>query len=133
MNEEIPRVHASYARIIGRRGFVERFYNVFLDSRPEIASLFKHTDFAAQEEQLKAAIHMAIQFPAGDKSACDALSRIRESHNRNHMQIKPEYYIHWLNSLVATIAEYDSEFDDELEGDWRRILQTSLNYIKEGY
>lgn len=133
MDEDLKTVRASYGRIIGRRGFTERFYELFLASRPEIAKMFETTDFKKQREKLTKAISMSILFPYGDEISIDALNRIRESHNHQHMDIKPEYYIHWANSLVATIAEFDPQFNDEVEDCWRRSIQTSLKHIKEGY
>lgn len=133
MNEDTSRVLSSYDRTIGRRGFVERFYEKLLATRPEIAELFDETDFIRQQQLLKKGLKMAILFADGDDEAQQHLAQIRETHNHENMQIRPEYYIHWLNSLIATVAEFDQHFDSELEGSWRRTLQCSIDEIKAGY
>lgn len=133
MDEDISGVLGSYDRTIGRRGFVERFYEIFLASRPEIAALFTEADFNKQRRLLKKGLRVVVMFETGDAEARKRMIRIRETHSRANLQIRPEYYIHWLNSLLATVAEFDPHFDDELEGCWRRTIQRSINFIKAGY
>jgi len=133
MKEEISKVRLSYGRAISKRQFLGRFYELFIKSSPIVARKLAKTDIAKQQELLSQAVNMVILFPQGNKIAKNAIKRIRESHNRDGLDIKPDYYKFWIDSLVMALAEHDPEFDDELEQAWRHVAQDAIDYIVEGY
>ncbi len=133
MKEVISKVRLSYGRAISRKLFMERFYEIFIKSSPVVARKLAETDVEKQQALLSQSVNMVILFPQGNKIAHNAITRIRGSHARNGLAIKPEYYKFWVDSLMAALAEHDPEFDDELEQAWRRVLQNAIDYIIEGY
>ena len=76
---------------------------------------------------------MALLFPQRNLIARQVIDRIRTSHSRNNMNVDPALYRFWLDSLVRSVAEHDQEFTPELEQQWRRVLQVTLDYIAEGH
>lgn len=133
MKEEISRVRLSYGRAISRRKFLDRFYELFMQSNPVVAQKLVNTDIAKQQELLSQAVNMVILFPQGNKIARNAIKRIRESHKRDGLDIKPAYYHYWIDSLITALAENDPEFNDELEQAWRKVVQKAIDFITEGY
>jgi len=133
MKEEISRVRLSYGRAIAKRCFLDRFYELFMKSNPVVARKLAATDIEKQQELLSQAVNMVILFPQGNKIAKNAIKRIRESHRRDALDIKPDYYKFWVDSLIAALAENDPEFNDELEQAWRKVAQEAIDYIAEGY
>jgi hemoglobin-like flavoprotein len=131
-------VKRSYGRCVLTRAakeqFFHQFYSVFLQSHPDIDSMFSNTKFDTQVSMLKNAINMSILYvEKQDELAIDVLNTIRKSHSRERMDVKPEYYPHWLDSLLKTLWICDPNFTPELEQDWRAMMQTSIDYIIEGY
>lgn len=133
MKEEISKVRLSYGRAITKRCFLDRFYELFIQSNPSIAKKLAATNRVKQQESLGQALNMVILFPQGNKIAKNAITRIRQSHSRDGIDISPDYYKFWLDSLVAAVAEHDPEFNDELEQAWRKVTQVAVDYIMEGH
>jgi len=114
--------------------FFSHFYQLFLQSHPEIEALFQHTEFDKQTTILKHALSMSIMFAEDDNDlAKSVLTQTRKSHSRSRKNIKPEYYTVWLNSLMHTFWACDPQFTPSLEKNWRELLQLAIDYIKEGY
>lgn len=130
---DLAGVRKSYGRVIAKGRFVERFYEIFISSGPEIRRMFAKTDFEKQNELLERSLSMALLFPQKNPIARQLIDRIRISHSRGNMDIDPALYRFWLDSLIKTVAERDMEFNPELEQQWRRVLQVTLDYIAEGY
>ncbi len=133
MKEEISKVRLSYGRAISKRQFMDRFYELFMQSSPIVARKLAATDIEKQQELLSQAVNMVILFPQGNRIARNAIKRIRESHQRDGLDIKPEYYSFWVDSLATALAEHDPDFDGELEQAWRKVVQDAIDYIIEGY
>ncbi len=133
MKEDISRVRLSYGRSISNRDFLDRFYEIFLASDPSVARKFAKTDLKKQQELLAMSVNMVILFPQENKIAKNAVGRIRESHQRTGLNIKPHFYELWAKSLIQAVSEHDSEFDSQLETSWRKVVQVAIDHIVEGY
>lgn len=114
--------------------FFNHFYGVFLDSHPEIGPMFLNTDFDKQIAMLKHAITMAIMFAEReDDLARDVLTKISRTHSHHKLNVKPEYYVFWIKSIIETLWACDPQFDHELEKDWKELLQLTVDFVKSGY
>ena len=142
MNDVIPTedsddVKRSFGRCllyqVKDKKFLDRFYEIFISSHSAIKPIFEKTEFKTQVAALKNGINMAILHAKGDSLAADVLSKIRKSHNRHYLNINPEFYPYWVNSLIQVIKESDPQFNDSLEKKWRSVLQFTVDYIKAGY
>jgi len=114
--------------------FFELFYSLFLKSHPDITNLFSQTNLEKQYAALKNGLNMAIMFADGDQYiAKDVLEKIGRTHCRSKMNIKPEYYKYWVDSLIHTLSLKDEKFDETLEMKWREALQVTVDFITERY
>ena len=55
----------------------------------------------------------------GIPEAVHQLNERAISHNRDHLNVKPEFYDYWLESLLQTVVACDREYTKEVELAWR--------------
>ena len=91
--------------------------------------LFSNTDMQKQNELLSDAIDSLISFSEGDVAARRHLDEIALSHDREHLNIKPEWYPLWMEALRDTIHESDPGATTQLLADWNTVLQPGVNHI----
>ena len=72
---------------------------------------------------------------ASDKNteASDYLERIAIRHNHKQLDIKPEFYILWLDSMIKAVSEFDPQFNNEVEQAWRRFMQPAIEFMMSRY
>ncbi|WP_440997815.1 globin [Arhodomonas sp. SL1] len=127
-------VRNSYARCLLADGFIDRFYEHFIDSHPSIRPMFRDTDFTIQNNLLRQGLGFAFEYARGSDSAERHLQRIRRTHSREGRNpVPPELYGYWIESMIAAAAECDPQWDEHLEAAWRRMLEPAVEYIRRGY
>lgn len=128
------QAHVSFARCLTNERFFDRFYEHFMTSHPDVKPRFAHTDMEKQRHLLRHGVASALKF-ANEESVMtrSAINRIRESYDHQHLDIKPELYDFWLDSLMKTVAESGPEFTPTLDRLWRDELAPAISYIKAGY
>ena len=126
-------VRASFDRCEATGSFAEQFYDVFLNSSAEIAPLFAKTDFEKQRKLLRASVYVMITRNVDDPQARETLERIGGSHGRTQLNIRPELYELWLDSLCETLKRMDPEWTAELERAWRDHLRPGIELITSLY
>jgi len=133
INEKAKRVHESYIRA-GGKSFVSAFYARLMQSSDAIRQRFEHIDLEAQADILAHSIVMSFLFV--DKShqvAARSLDKVRESHNRDNLNIPPELYDIWLTCMIDTVANCDPHAEEALLRDWHTVMSVAINHIREGY
>ena len=133
LDEKIAMVQNSYGRCLASGDVLETFYQEFLKSSPEIKVRFANTDFDNQKKLLKHGINLMIMFAGDGFAGQSGLKRIRESHDHNHLNIKPELYGLWKSCLMSAIKQHDYKFNDLVEASWNAVLDKGIDYIKFGY
>lgn len=134
VEDSIREVNKSYGRaMVNNRTLIERFYELLMAASPELPPIFANTDMDKQNYLLEQGLNMAILYPQENAIAKHALKRLRKLHNRDNLNIAPELYQYWIDSLVAAIEEADPEFDSRTAVHWRTVLAPAVEFIKEGY
>lgn len=128
---EEPR--ASFARVGSNPAFLERFYETFLKSHPAVAPMFTNTDMRKQRGLLRTGIVMLLRYAQADPDAKTVLARLAEKHDRRHLGVHPTMYGYWVESLIATLKEFDPRWTPELERIWRDTVAGGVGYISAGY
>ena len=126
-------VKLSFARCIIKGDVVGRFYEIFLDSHPDIKPRFAKTDFDSQKQLLRQSVNLAIMFANDHPVAINGINRIRQSHSQSGMNIPPDLYHYWKKSFIQAATEFDPEFSDKLNRQWDSVLQKTIDFIIEGY
>lgn len=126
----------SYERVVNTsingNDFFTRFYQVFFHSSEEIQQKFIHTDMDKQRNMLKKSFYHLLIF-YGSNQANHYIEDIAKAHDRAHANIPPHYYDIWMDALIETVKEFDSEFSDEIELAWRLVLSPGITYMKFFY
>lgn len=132
--DQIRLVKRSYSRcFIGEKNLIDAFYDVFLQSHPDIPEKFKHTDFIQQKLLLRQGINCMLMYAEGVYAGDFCLDELKVSHNRKHYNIHPSYYAFWKQSLIKVLWQYDPQFNNELELLWNEVLDKGIKFMTEGY
>jgi hemoglobin-like flavoprotein len=129
----VEQFHESLERCGDSALFLGRFYEIFTASSPEIAEKFTHTDLKTQTRVLKTSFYMAMLAADREHSAEVYLHGIAERHNHQGLDIKPEYYTLWLESLIVAVSEFDPHFNEDVEMVWRRFMQPAIDLMIARY
>ncbi len=126
-------VRASFDRCEKSGDFAECFYEIFLNSSPEIAPLFAKTDFEQQRRLLRATVYIIVTRDVDDPRGQETLERIGRSHGRSELDIRPELYEIWLDSLCETAKRLDPGWTPDLESSWRERMAPGIALITSLY
>lgn len=124
----------SYGRCLIRKGFIERFYEIFMASHPAVAPMFERTDFQKQRLALRRGISVAIFHAAGSavvKRTCEQMADVHSRQGRT--PVPPELYPYWINSLLLAIGEYDERADAALLARWRQAMNSVTAMFSSRY
>jgi len=124
---------ASYDRCREAPEFFPTFYQKFLEACPEASAMFAGTDFDRQNRLLRHAIGLLLTFPNQPRSEPTTLGRLAERHSRRDLNVHPSLYRPFIESLIATVREYDAEFNPEVEAAWRATLALGIEYMQSRY
>jgi hemoglobin-like flavoprotein len=127
---------ASYLRVLNRKvdgqDFFAAFYERFLASSPEVVAKFRHTDMQRQQSALKKAFYHLLTFYVS-RNADYYLEEVAIRHSRAHLDIRPELYDLWLETLIDTARRFDDRFDAEVELAWRLVMTPGIVYMRFHY
>ena len=130
---EKDEVVVSFGRCSLKPEFIDTFYEIFLASSPKIAPMFANTDMSKQKGLLKQGINMLLLYAKGSPTGKSAVRRLTESHSKKNLDIAPNMYPLWLDSLMKAVSITDPEFNPVLEQQWRSRLKIGIEAMKDGY
>lgn len=135
MQDSTPRERflASLRRCQAQDRFLHSFYERFLASSDEVKEKFRGTDFARQTRLLGRTLELSAAATRGEPGARRELAERALSHDRRHLDIRPDLYAVWLDTLILTAREHDPEWTDDTEGAWRHILRFVIDYMARRY
>lgn len=123
MADQYDDLQASYGRCLRAGGFIERFYEIFLSSHPDIAPMFEKTDFRQQRLALRRGISIAISHAAGMGMVQRSVGEMAQVHSRKgRTPVRPTLYGYWIDSLLAAVRETDPEANPALIERWRTAM-----------
>ena len=124
----------SLARCNSNPAFVERFYEIFLAASPKVKEKFAHTDFARQRAALRASLDaMLLAAKDPEKNPHEYLHDLAERHSSRDRNIGAELYDLWLDSLLATVTEFDPKNSPDVQAAWERVMMVGISYLLSRY
>ena len=102
-------------------------------SSDEVRSKFAGTDLIRQKKILEKSLYLMARAALGLKDGVAHLEAIARSHSKKHLDISPSLYALWLDCLIETAREHDSEFDTLLEATWRELLGFGIQQMVNVY
>ncbi len=129
-----PRFEDSYARIfgsdIGMDGRADAFFNAFYDrflQDDSIAAMFANTDRERQVVMLKKSLFQLVTYyVVGEPNA--ELDRLAAVHDR--IGIDPNAFEVWMQALIETAQEFDSQWDEATQLAWCWALAPGIAYMR---
>lgn len=119
MHDQYEDLQQSYGRCLRDKHFIDRFYEVFMDSHPSIRPMFAQTDFGQQRVALRRGISVAILHAAGSGLSRGTMEQMADVHgSKGRAPVDPTLYPYWIDSLLRVIQETDDEATPELLGRW---------------
>ena len=128
--ETIGVTEESYRRC-QQDAFFEAFYARLLASDPQIPPMFAKTDFMRQRKVLQHSLGLLLAY--GRPGNGKILERIAARHGRGDLNIAPRYYPLFAESLIATVRDFDPQFNKDIEEAWRRAMAPGLEYLSSFY
>ena len=128
--KDVEPVINSYLHCLEKDGFLDRFYELFLNTDERISDMFLLVDFDKQKDLLRKGIMTILSFLDHESLAGKiTIKRLRETHSSRGMNILPEYYQIWKSCLIQAVSEYDHEFSDEIRSYWENVLDKGIELI----
>ena len=109
--------------------FLQYFYKIFIPKNPAIEKLFQNTSIESQKLLLKKSITELLRFYE-EMQVNQHLLQIGRSHAADRLNVSPEWYDLWLDTLIETVEEFDPEFYPKVELAWRTVLSPGITYMK---
>jgi len=133
VSDTVRIFNESLDRCLSQPEFLHRFYETLLASSAEIAEKFKHTDFERQRAALKTALYVLLFAHEWGLEGDAYLRGLALRHSRQDLDVRPELYDLWLESLLKTASEFDQFFDDATADSWRTVLVPGIQFMKSAY
>lgn len=131
--DNVEKFHNSLSRCQATGDFFENFYVRFISSSETVQEKFKNTDMPRQKRILKASLFKIVLASSGDRAAERYLRDLATSHNKENLDISPELYSLWLESLIAVASEADVRWDSDTEKAWRELMSYGIDFMKSRY
>ena len=113
--------------------FLTLFYQKFIVSNASVREKFANTDMHNQKMMLHASLYMIMLATQENKAANTYLEQIAERHSKAELDIGPELYGYWLESLIEAVSQIDPEYSDEIENAWRTVMNYGIEYMTSKY
>ncbi len=127
-NFVIEAFNDSLDQCVGDPTFLDRFYDRFIASSPDLPAFFANTAMDRQKRALKASLYTALMVADGNQAATAHLRTLGELHRR--LGIDDRHYRLWLDSLTATVAETEAvEQNSAVEESWKKVLGCSIDIM----
>jgi len=135
MDKEVLDVfERSLTRCNANPAFLDRFYEIFLASSPKVREKFGNTDFERQKRALRGSFHLLLLAADDEKRGPNRYLRdLAAQHGHRRLDIGAELYDLWLDSLLDTVRECDTEFSEEVENAWERVMMVGIHYMLSRY
>ena len=124
---------SSLNRCLEFEAFVPTFYERFFACSDEIREKFQNTNFERQNRMLARSLRLAAGCIAGEAEALAELADRAETHDRHHLDVRPELYEHWLSAIVATAEEFDPHWKRETGEAWNSVLGYVVKHMARYY
>ncbi len=129
LKRAMQMARGSYDRCCAAPDFFLCFYRNFFKNCPDVEPMFAKTDFRRQHDLLRHALGLLLIFPGHPENEPTVLSRLAERHSRRDLNVHPQHYQAFVDSLVETVREHDPECTPEVEEAWRHTVAPGIAYM----
>ena len=87
--------NSSFEVCLGQEGFMERFYEIFLDASPEVREKFTDTDMEKQIRIIKKSLLLLTMACLGTEAVDEEIVRLGHRHGPQGLKIGAHLYDLW--------------------------------------
>jgi hemoglobin-like flavoprotein len=120
----------SFEYCLSKEGFLPRFYELFMESSPEVREKLRDTDIQRQAWILKKSLYVLTMASVGTDEARNELIRLGKSHGPEGLKIPAYMYDLWLDCLLRAVKEFHTAWHPEIERSWRKMLGPHIAVLK---
>jgi hemoglobin-like flavoprotein len=114
--------------------FLDIFYDKFLASSTKVRAKFAKTDFARQKRLLRASFYMILLASENEQEGPEKyLKYIAARHSASDLNVGSHLYDLWLDSLLQTVKECDSEYSADVEEAWEDVMGIGIKYMLQHF
>ena len=132
-DRDLELFNDSLERCTAGPGFIDRFYELFLASSDEVKQKFARTDFKRLKRMLRESFYLMLMASSGEPNAQGHLERRAVTHSRAELDITPPLYDLWLRCLLQTVAEFDPDFNPQVQRAWQVMMMAGIDFMIERY
>ncbi|MBW8186261.1 globin [Shewanella nanhaiensis] len=111
--------------------FYKTFYEVFINSCPQVKMAFKHTDMVKQNEMVRESFGYMICFFV-TKVADEHLIKLAKDH-KDKFHVDSELYTVFVNSVLAALEKIYPRYNNECAVAWRITMAPGIEFMKHIY
>lgn len=111
--------------------FYKTFYEVFINSSPQVKVAFKDTDMVKQHEMVRESFGFMICFFV-TKIADEQLVKLAQDHKQKY-KVDSELYTVFVNSVLVALAKIYPKYDNDCAVAWRITLAPGIEFMKHIY
>ena len=122
--------YSSYQRNVKNKSdlFFSLFYDKFTSSSELVKKAFRNTDMNRQKDMLEDSLRYIVDF-ASTKTSNSFLQGLAIVHRKIN-NIDDNMYDLWLNAILATVKEIDSDYTEQDELAWKIMLSPGMEFMK---
>lgn len=124
---EYQEVKASFARCAALGDeFFDSFYASLVDRETAIGQMFAETDMQRQNQLIQDGIAQLIAYAEGNATAETHIRALGRSHSRHFINVPPDFYPLWVDSLLTALREHDPKFNSQLADEWKKVIAPGI-------
>jgi hemoglobin-like flavoprotein len=121
-------LNESLQRCLENDRFLSIFYALFLESSDEIRGKFDKINLEHQINMMSQSLDAIISVSEANWESDKFLTQVAKNHKQ--LDIKPEYYDYWEESLLKAVSICDFEYDENTEEAWKHILKRGIEFMQ---
>ena len=126
---DLGDVTNSCQRCLETSAFFDTFFQKLSSRAHVVTDLFAGADEIMLKAFFRNALTLLLLDAAGSQQAKKRLARVRTWNGSDGLNLNPEWFPHWIESLMVAIRKHDPEYTPALEYKWRVILEVGLRKV----
>ena len=127
-------VRSSFCRCMGASDeFFDDFYETLSARAPGLGTLCAHVEMQQQNQLIRQGVEHLIDYATGNEQSAQELRRLGKTHGRSGLNVRPELYSVWIDTLVETIRKHDQQSTDDIEAAWRVVVRGGIEQMTSLY
>ncbi len=113
--------------------FFDHFYATLADRIPGVGAKFHGVDMEKQNSLVREGIRRLLDYAELDGTVRPELERLGRLHAHENLDVQPDLYPAWVETLLEAVREFDPEYDPRLGDAWREAVRPGIELMTAVY